>query len=211
MKLIQKQLLKGSREFEIVDDVLYVRIKTLLKEEKLTVDVSTLDPEPVINGTELEFYSPHKGRPIFSLLINNPNAEKVNAFVDALKQQITGGDNSAADVEVVSAETAQSALARNVYEEPPEFVESDNAQNEISFQPVNTERLDNDITMLKSYLDEPCIKPLLDSLETLKAEPENEAAFQRMMDAFNDLGIYQGAVLTYATYLKVLVSKSVSF
>ncbi|WP_126455811.1 hypothetical protein [Sulfuriflexus mobilis] len=207
MKLVQKRFLKGSREFEIVDDTVYVRIKSLFKEQKLTVDLSTLDPEPVINGSELAFYSPHKGRPVFSLLLNNPNAEKFNAFVDALKQKITGEDSA----ETVSPETAQSALARNVYEEPPEFVESDNAQNEISFQPVNAERLDNDITMLKTYLDEKDIKPLLDSLETLKAEPQNEAAFQKMMDAFNDLGINQGAVLTYATYLKVLASKSVRF
>jgi hypothetical protein len=62
--------------------------------------------------------------------------------------------------------------------------------------------------MLKTYLDEDDIKLLLDSLETLKAEPEDEAAYQKMLDAFNDLGIQQGAVLTYAPYLKVLLSKS---
>ena len=211
MKLVQKRFLKGTREFEIVDDAVYVRIKSLFKEEKLTVDLSTLDPEPVINGSELAFFSPHKGRAVFSLLLNNPNAEKFNAFVDTLKQKITGEDNSIASVEAVSPETAQSALARNVYEEPPEFVESDNTHKAIDFQPVNTERLGTDITMLKNYLDEDDIKPLLDSLETLKAEPQNEAAFQKMMDAFNDLGINQGAVLTYATYLKILVSKYVSF
>jgi hypothetical protein len=211
MKLTQKRFLKGSREFEIDGDAIYVHIKSLRKEQQLTVDLSTLDPEPVIIGAELAFYSPHRGRPVFSMLLNNPNEEKFNAFVDALKQKITGDDDSMASAEVVSAETAQSALARNVYEEPPEFVESEDAQEKISFQPVNTERLENDITMLKTYLDEEGIKPLLDALETLKAEPENEAAFQKMMDAFNDLGVYQGAVLTYATYVKVLVSKSVRF
>ena len=36
MKLIQKDLLKGTREFEIVDDVVNVRIKKPFKEEKLT-------------------------------------------------------------------------------------------------------------------------------------------------------------------------------
>jgi hypothetical protein len=81
---------------------------------------------------------------------------------------------------------------------------------ENSYKPVNVERLDNDINMLKTYIDENGIKPLLDSLETLKAEPGNEAAFQNMMGAFNDLGIQQGAVLTYAPYLKVLLSQSVN-
>ena len=58
MKLIQKRFLKGTREFEILDeDAVYVRIKGLLKEEKLTVSLSMLNPEPVVNGSELEFYS----------------------------------------------------------------------------------------------------------------------------------------------------------
>ena len=81
---------------------------------------------------------------------------------------------------------------------------------ENSFKPVNIERLDNDINMLKTYMDENDIKSLLDSLETLKAEPANEAAFQNMMNTFNDLGFQQGAVLTYAPYLKVLLSQSVN-
>ena len=207
MKLVQNVFLKGIREFEIADDLIFVRIKSLFKEEKLTINLSTLDPEPVINDSELEFFSPHKGRPIFSLLLNKPNTEVFNAFVDTLKNKITGEDNSIPSDAAVSPETARSALARNVYEEPPEFVESDETREKMSFQPVNAERLDDDISMLKTYLDENSIKPLIDSLETLKAEPQNEAAFKKMMDAFNDLGIYQGAVLTYASYLKVLLSK----
>lgn len=207
MKLVQKGFLKGSREFEIVDDALFVRIKSLFKEEKLTVDLSMLDPEPAINGLELEFFSQYKGRPVLSLLLNKPNTEEFNTFIDTLKQQIMGEGKPFASVEAVASETAQSALARNVYEEPPEFLGTDDAREKVSFDPVNVKRLDEDITMLKTYLDEDSYKPLLDSLETLKAEPENEAAFLNMMDIFDNLGIYQGAVLTYAPYLKVLLSK----
>ena len=203
MKLVQKAFLKGTRIFEIADDTIFVQITSSLKEEKLAVDLSSLDPEPVIIGAELAFYSPHKGRPIFSLLLNKPNADEFNAFVDTLKQSILGETG----IESVSAKTAQSALARNVYEEPPEFEEPGEYREEISFQPVNAERLNDDITMLKTYLDENEIKTLIDSLETLKAEPQNEAAFKKMMDAFDNLGIKQGAVLTYASYLKVLVSQ----
>lgn len=208
MKLIQKRFLNDTREFEIADDAIYVRLKSLLKEEKLTIDLSTLDPEPVSNGTELAFFSPHKGRALFSLLLNKPNADEFNTFVDALKQKIAGEDDS---MELVSAETAQSALARNVYEAPADFVESEGTGKDMSFKPVNSERLANDISMLKTYLSDDAIKPLIETLETLRAEPDNEAALQEMMDVFNGLGIYQGAVLTYATYIKVLVSKYVRF
>jgi len=210
MKLVQKRFLKGSREFEISDDddAVYVRIKGLLKEEKLTVSLSMLNPEPVVNGEALEFYSNYKGHPVLSLLLNNPNAEKFNAFIDTLKQKISGHDNASASVEVeLSESTRAEALARNMHEEPPEFVESE-TREKVSYQPVNPERLAEDIAMLKTYLDENEIKPLLDTLAILQAEPHNEAAYQKVLDTFNELGITQGAVITYATYLKVLLSNS---
>ena len=206
MKLVQKRFLKGSREFEIVDDAIFVRIKTLFKEEKLTVDLSILDPEPVINDSEMVFYSPHKGQPVFSLLLNKPNPEEFNRFVDTLKRQIKGEYNNMAGADVVSPEKAKSALAWNVHEEPPEFDEPGETRGEINFKPVNAERLATDIAMLKSYLNDDEIKPLLDALEALRAEPESETTFKEMMDAFNQLGIIQGAVLTYAPYLKVVLS-----
>lgn len=210
MKLVQKRFLKGTREFEIIDDdTLYVRIKRLLKEEKLTVSLSMLNPEPVVNGSELEFYSDYKGRPVLSLLLNKPNAVEFNAFIDTLKKKIIGEDDTFASVDDDSPDTKQSeALARNVYEEPPVFEGSADTREKISVLPVNTERLGEDITMLKTYLDEDDIRLLLDSLETLKAEPEDEAAYRKMLDAFNALGIEQGAVLTYAPYINALLSKS---
>jgi hypothetical protein len=209
-KLVQKSLLDGSREFEIIDDeTLSVRIKRLLKEEKLTVSLSMLNPEPVVKGSELEFYSDYKGRPVLSLLLNKPNAEEFNAFIDTLKKKIIGEDDVAAGVDDDSVdEKVSEALARNVYEEPPLFEERTDTPDLTSVLPVNAERVADDITMLKTYLDEEDVKPLLDSLQTLKAEPDNEAAFREVLDAYNVLGIKQGAVLTYAPYLKVLLSKS---
>jgi len=207
IKLVQKRFLKGSKEFVIIDEMITATNKSLFKEEKLTVDLSNLDPEPVINGSELAFYNPHKGRPVFSLWLNKPNKEEFESFVGRLKQSISGEDDSSADIETVSAETAQEALARNMHEEPPAFVESDDARTRNSFEPVNVERLADDLNMLKTYLDDDRYNTLFDALEGLKAEPENETAFQKVLDTYNDLGIYQGAVLTYAPYLIVLVSK----
>ena len=211
MKLVQKSLLEGTREYEIIDDdTLSVRIKRLLKEEKLTVSLSMLNPEPVLNGSELEFYSDYKGRPILSLILNKPNAAEFDTFIDTLKKKIIGEDDILTSVDDDSQDTKVSeALARNVYEEPPLFFEDSADRRDItSVLPVNAERLSDDISMLKTYLEEEDIRPLIDSLETLKAEPDNEAAYQKMLDAYDVLGIKQGAVLTYAPYLKVLLSKS---
>ena len=211
MKLVQKSLLEGTREYEIIDDdTLSVRIKRLLKEEKLTVSLSMLNPEPVLNGSELEFYSDYKGRPILSLILNKPNAAEFDTFIDTLKKKIIGEDDILTSVDDDSQDTKVSeALARNVYEEPPLFFEDSADRRDItSVLPVNAERLSDDISMLKTYLEEEDIRPLIDSLETLKAGPDNEAAYQKMLDAYDVLGIKQGAVLTYAPYLKVLLSKS---
>lgn len=207
MKLKQTQFLKGSREFEIVDDTLFVSIKSLFKEEKLTVDLSTLDPEPVIKGEELKFYVPNRGHSIFSLLVNKPNAEEFNRFVDSLKKKTSGGDNTDAVIETdIDESVREEALNRNFYEEAPVFGEHEDTKEE--FKPIIVRRLQEDVTMLKSYLDENDIKPLLDSLETLLAEPDNEAAFVKMLTVFNELGFHQGPVITYAPYIKVLVAES---
>ena len=210
MKLIQKRIFKGTREFEILDDAVCIRIKGLLKEEKMTVGLSMLNPEPVVNGSELEFHGHANRGPLVSLFLNKPNTEEFNAFVDQLKQRSLGEGNPFAGAKAESTESSRpEGLGWNVYEEPPELEEFDETRATISFQPVNAERLASDIIMLKTYLDENDIKPLLDSLETLKVEPQNEAAFRETVDAFNDLGINQGAVLTYAPYLSVLLSQSI--
>jgi hypothetical protein len=210
MKLVQKRFLKGARQFEITDDAVYVRMKGLLKEEKLAVGLSMLDPEPVVNGSELEFHGRANRGPLLSLFLNNPDAERFNVFVDTLKQRILEEDNPSPGIETASPESSRpDAPGWNVYEEPPEFEEPDGSEESVGFQPVNAKRVDDDITMLKTYLDENAIQPLLDSLEALKAAPQNEAAFQKVVDAYNDLGIRQGAVLTYAPYLKVLLSRTI--
>ena len=56
MLLTQRQPFKGTRVFEIVDDVIYVSIKTIFRKEKLTIALSKLNPEPVINGHEMAFH-----------------------------------------------------------------------------------------------------------------------------------------------------------
>ena len=211
MKLTQKQFLKGSREFEIVEDTVYVSIKSLFKQEKLTVSLSTLDPEPVESGSQLAFYDRYKGHPVLTLLLNNPNTEQFSIFIDTLKKNISGENNSPTDTDGETPESVRDeALTRNVYEEPAWLTESNNKQEPEPFEPVNAIRLESDIKMLKTYLDGNEYKDLFDALEKLKNQPDNEADYLKVLDIFNELGFGQGAVLTYAPYLKELLSNSLS-
>jgi len=73
-------------------------------------------------------------------------------------------------------------------------------------QPVKVADIDIALNMLKRYLDTQEISALLSALETLKIEPQNEAYQIEVINVFNDLGILQGAVLTYAPYLNIFVS-----
>lgn len=85
------------------------------------------------------------------------------------------------------------------------------SEEKMNLPTVNTERLDRNISMLKTYLDEEEINPLLIALEGLKQEPASEVAMQKLMTVFNELGIIKGAALNYATYLKVLLPQVKDF
>ena len=203
MKLIQKRGFKGTREFEILDDSVFVRIKSPLKQEKLTVGLSMLNPEPFVNGSELEFHGRVKSEPLFSLFLNKPNAEEFNAFVDTLKQRVLEDSGISSGVQAASQ---PEGLDRNVYDEAPEFEGSDHARVRNKGQVVNVSEVENAIHMLETYVTDETVKPLLSALQQLKAEPQNESHQQQVVDAFNGLGITQGAVLTYAPYISVFLS-----
>jgi len=203
MKLVQKQLLKGTREFEIVDDVVNFRVKKAFKEENLTVDLSILNPEPVVNDPFLEFHGRVRCGPLLSLLIDKPNSREFNAFVDELKQRARQEYNAFAGLK---AGSLPAGMAANVFEEPPEFDESRQNRIEKIVKPVSVENIDNAILMLERYLDAEEIKPFLTALEALKAEPENESYFGQLVTAFDALGPRQGAVLTYAPYVSIMLS-----
>jgi hypothetical protein len=203
MKLVQKQFKKGSREYEITDDVVEIRMKTPFKEEKLTVMLTMLDPEPVINKPFLEFHSRVKCGPLLSLILDKPNTEAFNAFVNQLKIRAREEYNAFAGLK---AGSPPEGLAANVYTEPPEFDEPGKNPTGKNRKPVNIEDIDTAIQMLEQYLDAEEIKPLLSALEGLKAEPENESHFSQLVNAFDNLGSQQGAVLTYAPYVSILLS-----
>ena len=50
MRLVQKSLFKGTQEFELLDDEVRVRIKSLFHKKERTVTLAILNPEPVVNN-----------------------------------------------------------------------------------------------------------------------------------------------------------------
>jgi len=85
-KLVQKHFLYGRREFELRDDIVKIKVNSLLDENKdFEVELAMINPDPIISKSRLEFHSRVKCRPLISLYLNKPNAEEFNAFVDALK------------------------------------------------------------------------------------------------------------------------------
>jgi len=66
--------------------------------------------------------------------------------------------------------------------------------------------LGTSIELLRQYVNDSSIEPLISALEVLKKDPNNELVFKAFADAFAELGIIQGAVLTYAPYISSLLS-----
>jgi hypothetical protein len=73
--------------------------------------------------------------------------------------------------------------------------------------PIKAARIEEAIAMLEQYLDVDALAPLLERLRRLAERPEDEARLQQLFETLDELGIMQGAVLTYAPYLAILLSE----
>lgn len=204
MKLTQKHLFKGTREFEIVDDQVIVRSKAPFKdEETLTVMLTVLNPDPVITSSSLDFTSRVNGEALLSLFLGKPDAESFNAFVAEVKQKALAEYQAFAGLKSTNP---AAGLAGNVHEEPPIF---DDPHMDLPLKvrkDINPVRLDEAIQMLKQYLSGDEIVGFVAVLEALQAEPESETLQLQVQTSFNELGSSQGAVLTYAPYVGILMS-----
>ncbi len=200
-RLIQKQLFKGTQEFEIVEDAVNIRIKSPFKpDETLTVMLAVLNPEPIISKSRLEFTSRVNNEALVSLLLAKPNAEEFNAFVNLVKQKAQEEYK-----EFAGLAAADTTLEGNVYDEPPDFEANDKPAGMVR-KPVRVEAVEESINMLSEYVGGAEIDPLLSALKALQSEPENIEHLSRLAREFDALGPGQGAVLTYAPYIGVLMS-----
>jgi len=85
-KLIQKHFIHGTQELELRNDFIKVKITSLLHGNKeLDIELAMLNPEPVIDNSQLHFHSRVKCGPLISLYLNKPNVEDFNNFVEAVK------------------------------------------------------------------------------------------------------------------------------
>lgn len=204
MKLTQKHLLKGSQEFELVDDHVKVRIKAPFKdEETLTVMLTVLNPEPVISRSSLDFTSRVNGEALLSFYLGKPNAAEFNAFITELKNRAQDEYHSFAGLKQASRSPA---LGDNVFDEPPVFDDDEQEPSTHIGKALDPSRIEESVQMLKTYLNSDDVAPFLAILEKLGSEPNNEALQQEVLQAFQDLGPTQGAVLTYAPYVGILMS-----
>lgn len=202
-KLVQKSLFKGTQEFEIVDDTVKVRIKTPFnKEETLTVMLTVLNPEPVISKSVLAFTSRVNNEPLLSLHLAKPNPEEFNAFVNLLKQKAQDEFHAFAGLK----SGTPPRLDGNVYEEPPEFDTPDSKRAAGTKKHIKAERIEEAIRMLSEHVGKEEIGAFLTTLEALHEDPLNESHLSRMIEEFEALGPRQGAVLTYAPYIGLLMS-----
>ena len=201
-KLIQKHLFKGTREYEIVGDQIHVRIKSRSKKEMLSVTLAVLNPEPIITRSHLEFVSRVNGEALLSLTLSRPNVTEFNAFVSTLKQRAIEEYNAISGISVAAKPTT---LNGNLYEEPPEFSETSPADIGKD-KTVSIEGIENAINMLETYVNNKEIQPLINALKSLKQAPEDHSKLVEVATVFNELGSSQGAVLTYAPYISILLS-----
>ena len=71
---------------------------------------------------------------------------------------------------------------------------------------VDVSKVDISIVLLKKYLKDTNIESLLSVLEDLKKEPNSVSILNKLKEELDKLGIYKGAVLSYAPYISILVS-----
>ncbi len=72
---------------------------------------------------------------------------------------------------------------------------------------INAARIDESIRTLEQYLDADAIAPLLERLRQLAQRPDDRARLERLFETIDGMGIMQGAALTYAPYLAILLSE----
>ena len=99
MKLIQKSLIKGTQEFELLDDEVRIRIRGPFKKKDLSVPLAILNPEPQIDGSFLHFHSRVKCGPLLSFYIDKPNRSEFEAFTNAIRQKALQEFNAFAGLE----------------------------------------------------------------------------------------------------------------
>lgn len=73
---------------------------------------------------------------------------------------------------------------------------------------IDAAGIGSSIEQLHEHFGKDDVAPLVAVLEAMKRNPQDSALIDQLSEAFDGLGIMQGAVLTYAPYLAVILSDS---
>lgn len=145
-RLAQKHAIKGSREFELVDDEVRYIIKSPLRTESLSVVLNVLDPEPVISGSTLSFVSQVNREPLVELFLDKPDRETFDQFVRTMQRRIIEEDfgrlrvpDKGVDVNVDGVTESIDMLLR--YVDPQEIAALLAALEELQQKPDNPQCL----------------------------------------------------------------------
>ena len=76
-------------------------------------------------------------------------------------------------------------------------------------QNIDRVRMDESIELLKQFINDSSIEPLIAALEALKKDPDNASLLDALTETFAALGIVQGSVLTYAPYVGIILSDDI--
>ncbi len=73
---------------------------------------------------------------------------------------------------------------------------------------VEPEHFDNAVRLLKQHVRDFDIEPLITTLIAIKDNPGDATLIDELKENFDSLGIGQGAVLTYAPFVSVLIAEN---
>ncbi len=106
-KIIQKHAELGTREFELIDDAIEYQISSPFGDEELSVVLSVLSPEPVVDGSMLYFLSEVNREALIKLFVDLPDAETFAEFVRTVQLRIKEEDFGK-----LSADNRKSAITK---------------------------------------------------------------------------------------------------
>ena len=146
-RIAQKHPERGTREFELVDDAIEYRISGNFGDEELSVVLSVLAPEPVVDGSMLYFVSEVNREALIKMFVDLPDKETLAQFVSTVQQRIReesfgtlAADNRESEVTQEQVDTTIRMLETNL--DPSSITDLLSALRTLSEAPNDRERLD---------------------------------------------------------------------
>ena len=146
-KIVQNHPELGSREFELIDDAIEYRINSQFANEELSVVLSVLNPEPVVDGPMMYFLSEVNREALIKLFVDLPDAQTFTKFVSTVQRRIKeegfgklDADNRKSEITQEQVNTTIRMLETNL--DPTNIDELLSALRRLSDAPDNRDHLE---------------------------------------------------------------------